>query len=93
MFKVNEYFEGSVKSIAFQNKEGNFTIGAMAPGDYEFGTATVEIMTVISGKLQIQMPAEQNWKIFNAGDSFTVEKDKKFKVKVDEPSAYLCQYK
>jgi uncharacterized protein YaiE (UPF0345 family) len=27
------------------------------------------------------------------GDSFTVDKDKKFKVKIEEPSAYLCLYK
>jgi len=50
MFKVNEYFEGKVKSIAFENSEGKFTSGVMAPGDYEFGTTSVEIMTVVSGK-------------------------------------------
>jgi len=93
MFKTNEYFGGNVKSLAFENSEGNFTIGAMASGDYEFGTSTVEIMTVVSGKLHIQLPGESEWKEFNAGDSFTVDKDKKFKVKIKEPSAYLCQYK
>lgn len=93
MFKVNEYFNGNVKSLAFDNSQGKFTIGAMAPGDYEFGTSSVEIMTVVSGKLSIQLPNESEWKVFNSGDSFTIEKDKKFKVKIEEPSAYLCQYK
>lgn len=33
MFKVNEYFDGTVKSIAFGTAEGPATIGVMAPGD------------------------------------------------------------
>ena len=37
MFKVNEYFDGTVKSIAFGTAEGPATIGVMAPGEYEFG--------------------------------------------------------
>jgi uncharacterized protein YaiE (UPF0345 family) len=35
MFKVNEYFDGTVKSIAFGTAEGPATIGVMAPGEYE----------------------------------------------------------
>ena len=41
MFKVNEYFEGKVTSLGFNNKEGAVTIGVMAAGEYEFGTSTV----------------------------------------------------
>ena len=43
MFKVNEYFDGTVKSIAFGTAEGPATIGVMAPGEYEFGTSQREI--------------------------------------------------
>ncbi len=53
MFTINEYFDGKVKSIAFQNKQGNFTVGVMDIGEYEFGTNTIERMTVISGELII----------------------------------------
>lgn len=42
MFKTNEYFDGKVKSLAFNNIEGDVTIGVMAPGEFEFGTSTVE---------------------------------------------------
>jgi hypothetical protein len=45
MFKVNKYFDGKVKSLAFQTADGPATIGVMAAGEYEFGTSTVEIMT------------------------------------------------
>ena len=56
MFKVNEYFDGTVKSIAFGTAEGPATIGVMAPGEYEFGTAQREIMHVVSGALTVKLP-------------------------------------
>ena len=93
MFKVNEYFDGKVKSLAFDNSSGNYTVGVMAPGDYEFGTSTVEVMTVVSGSLTIQFPGKTDWETYEPGDSFTVDKDVKFKVKIKEASAYLCLYK
>jgi purine/pyrimidine-nucleoside phosphorylase len=93
MFKVNEYFDSKVKSLAFQNSEGEFTVGVMAIGEYEFGTSTVEIMTVISGKLNIQFQDSTMWQVFEPNHSFTVDKGQKFKVRIEEPSAYLCQYK
>ena len=45
MFKVNEYFDGTVKSIAFGTAEGPATIGVMALAEgHCFETwATVEI--------------------------------------------------
>lgn len=92
MFKTNEYFDGKVKSIGFENKLGKQTAGVMAPGEYIFGTSTVEIMTVISGKLIIQQPNSTEWKLYEKGESFEVSKDVKFKVKVEEQTAYLCLY-
>ena len=93
MIKVNEYFNGSVKSLGYQTAEGPATIGVMAKGDYEFGTSTQEIMTVVTGKLVVKLPGSADWKTFSAGDSFTVEKDQKFQLKVEVDSSYLCLYK
>jgi uncharacterized protein YaiE (UPF0345 family) len=56
MFKTNEYFDGKVKSLAFETKDGPATLGVMAPGTYEFGTSTPEEMTVITGTLVIRQP-------------------------------------
>ena len=93
MFKVNEYFDGKVASIAFAPAEGPATVGVMAVGEYEFGTATVEIMTVISGALSVQQPGETEWKTYNKFESFEVAKDVKFRVKCVEDTPYLCLYK
>jgi purine/pyrimidine-nucleoside phosphorylase len=93
MFKVNEYFGGKVKSLAFQMADGPATVGVMAAGDYEFGTSTLEIMTVVSGTLTVKLPGSEVWKDYKAGASFTVEAGKKFQLKVVADAAYLCLYR
>lgn len=93
MFKTNEYFNGNVKSIALESAEGTATVGVMAAGEYEFGTATIEVMTVISGKLSVMLPGESQWKVYKKYESFVVPKDVKFKVKAEEDTPYLCLYK
>jgi len=92
MFKVNEYFNGNVKSLAFNSEEGRATIGVMAKGEYEFGTSTKEKMTVISGELTVLLPGETIWNTYKKGASFSVDADKKFKLKVSVESAYICIY-
>lgn len=93
MFKTNEYFDGKVKSIAFETTEGPATIGAMKAGEYEFGTSTIEHMTVTSGIMEVQLPGESNWKTYRPFETFVVEKDVSFKVKVEGDTSYLCLYK
>jgi uncharacterized protein YaiE (UPF0345 family) len=93
MFKTNEYFDGKVKSIAFNSNEGPATIGVMAPGAFEFGTATKEIMQVVSGMLTVKLPGTEHWKDFPAGTKFEVESNQKFQLKVSEETAYICYYK
>jgi len=93
MFKVNEYYDGKVKSLAFENTDGTVTVGVMAPGEYEFGTTTVEYMTVISGLMTVQLPGEEEWKSYKAFETFVVEKDVSFKLVLKEETAYKCVYK
>jgi len=93
MFKTNEYFDGKVKSIAFSTGDGPATLGVMARGEYEFGTSTVEYMTVVSGKMTVLLPHETQWKEYHPFDTFIVPKDSKFKLKIDGDAAYLCLYR
>ena len=92
MIKVNEYFDGKVKSLAVENADGTSTIGVIAPGEYEFGTGSIEIMNIVTGELEALLPGEKEWKTYKKGTSFKVEKGVKFKVKAKQPMAYLCQY-
>lgn len=93
MFKINEYFGGKVVSIALENEEGKATVGVMAAGEYEFGTSTVEYMTVISGEMKVLLPNETEWKTFKLNETFVVEKDSKFKLIIEADCAYKCVYK
>jgi len=93
MFKTNEYFDGKVKSIAFKTDEGDATIGVMAAGEYEFSTSTVEHMTVTSGNMEVQLPGENNWNLYKPFETFIVDNDVSFKVKVMSDTSYRCLYK
>lgn len=93
MFKVNEYFDGKVKSIAFTTPDGPATLGVMAPGEYEFGTSTVEYMTVVSGIMTVKLPGEAEFRDYKPFDTFIVAKDSKFQLRIVTDAAYICLYK
>ena len=92
MFKVNQYFDGKVTSIAFAGEELPATVGVMAPGDYEFGTSQHEVLTIISGALTVKLPGQSDWQTFHRGQSFEVAAEQKFQLKVTQDTAYLCTY-
>jgi len=92
MLDVNEYFDGNVKSIAFQTETLRATVGVMAPGEYEFGTNQKETMSVVSGALTAKLPDADDWTRFDAGSSFVVEANQKFQLRVAVDTAYLCTY-
>ena len=91
--KVNEYFDGHVKSISFENSDGRATAGVMAVGEYQFGTSEKEHMKVVSGSMDICQPGETEFKTYPTGTDFHVEANVTFDVKVTQPTAYLCFYR
>ncbi len=93
MIKVNEYFDGNVKSMALDNEDGTVTVGVMAAGEFEFGTSTVEYMTVVSGTMQVLLPGETEWKSFAPFQTFVVPAGQKFRLRLARPAAYRCIYK
>jgi uncharacterized protein YaiE (UPF0345 family) len=93
LFKVNEYFDGDVASIGFVTSEGQATVGVMAVGEYEFDTAQLEIMSVVSGALIVKLPGRDEWETFAAGTQFTVPPGTKFGVRAEVETAYLCEYR
>lgn len=93
VFKVNEYFDGKVKSISFTETAGAATIGVLAQGEYEFNTGKSEIMHIVSGQVSVALPDESAWREIKAGEKFNVAANSKFKIKVLVESAYLCQYR
>ena len=92
MPSVNQYFDNRVTSIAFQTSTKPATVGVMEIGEYEFGTSEFETMTVVSGALTVKLPGSDDFETYEAGQSFTIEANQKFQVKVEVETAYLCTY-
>ncbi|MDE1349398.1 pyrimidine/purine nucleoside phosphorylase [Vibrio aestuarianus] len=92
MIKENSYFEGNVKSLGFTQQDGDSSVGVMAPGEYTFGTAAPERMTVVKGTLVIKRLGDEEWSTFNSGESFNVAGNSSFDLQVAQSTAYLCEY-
>lgn len=92
MIKENRYFDDQVKSLGFEQNGESLSVGVMDKGEFTFGTGAPEKMTVVSGALTVKLPGEESWVTFAAGEAFDVPGESSFDVKVEEPTAYLCEY-
>lgn len=92
MLKVNEYFDGKAKSIAFQADALPATIGVISPGEYEFSTQQKETLTIVSGVMSVCLPGVEKWMTYGAGECFGVAANSNFQVNVEYDTAYLCVY-
>jgi uncharacterized protein YaiE (UPF0345 family) len=91
--KANVYFDGKVTSRTVSFADGSRkTLGIMMPGDYRFNTDAKEIMEIISGSLQVQLPGSEAWQIFEGGSSFEVPANSAFSLKVATLTDYCCSY-
>jgi uncharacterized protein YaiE (UPF0345 family) len=93
MLKVNEYFDGKVKSISLNTGDGPATVGVMEKGKYEFGTSTKEIMIVTTGSLSVKLPGSAEWKTYKPYEQFEIEANQKFQLDVPADASYICYYK
>ncbi len=64
----------------------------MLPGEYEFGTATPELMEILAGEMAVLLPTANDWQTFKAGSSFHVPGNSKFKLILKVPVDYCCSY-
>ena len=87
----NTYFDGGVQSIGFERDGGTASVGVMEVGEYHFGTQAPERMTVVHGELVVRLLGS-DWQRFAAGTVFEVPGDSGFDLRVETPTAYLCEY-
>ncbi|MCK9533734.1 MAG: pyrimidine/purine nucleoside phosphorylase [Pseudomonas sp.] len=92
MLKVNQYFNGAIKSISFTHNTTPASIGVMAPGEYTFTTSSAEVMHIISGSAEVKLATTGHWSSVAAGTHFTVAANSSFLIKITTDTAYLCEY-
>ena len=90
---ANVYFEGKVISRNIFLKDGSKkTLGVMMVGEYEFNTVSRELIEVISGKLNLKLKDDNEWKLITNGMKFNIPKNSSFKLEVLELVNYTCSY-
>ena len=91
--KASVYFEGKVTSRTIRFEDGSHkTLGIMLPGDYTFGTADKEIMEIMSGEMEVQLPESDAWIAITGPQSFEVPANSSFNLKVKTITDYCCSY-
>jgi uncharacterized protein YaiE (UPF0345 family) len=91
--EANVYFKGGVTSRTIEFPDGETkTLGIMLPGEYRFDTAKPELMEILSGEVLVLFPGEDDWLVFNGGESFNVPGDSEFYIKVLELADYCCSF-
>ena len=91
--EANIYFDGKVTSRSVQFADGSTkTLGIMLPGEYTFDTGKPELMEILAGELDVQLPGSPEWKTVKGGESFAVAANAKFTMKVKTVTDYCCSY-
>jgi purine/pyrimidine-nucleoside phosphorylase len=91
MIKVNAYFDGKVKSLAFDIDGRAYTAGVFSTGEYTVGTEKEEHVTVSVGELNIRLPAGE-WQVVKSGQTIVIPAGIEFEARAEKPASYVCQY-
>lgn len=90
---ANIYFDGKVTSRKVTLADGSVkTLGIMMPGEFEFSTAEKELMEILSGDVDILLPNSETWQTITSGQSFEVQANASFNIKVRSLTDYCCSY-
>lgn len=90
---ANIYFDGKVtsRSITFTSGETK-TLGIMLPGEYTFNTGKPELMEIMSGDVEVLLANQSDWQSVKGGESFDVEGNSSFQIKVNSVTDYCCSF-
>lgn len=91
--EANIFFGGGVTSRTIRFPDGSKkTLGIMQPGEYEFTTDSGELMEILAGDLDVQLPGVDAWRTFAGGQSFTVGAGERFGLRVRSVTDYCCSF-
>lgn len=91
--KANIYFDGKCVSHDLLTASGERkSVGVIFPAELTFGTAAPERMECVGGACQYQLQAGSEWLSVEAGQSFSIEGNSKFNIRVPEIFHYICHY-
>ena len=92
MIKLNEYFDGHVKSLGFELDGAPYTVGVILAGSYTFNTEKIEHLQIVAGEIDIKL-AGGSWQKFKKSDATVIPAGISFDLQLKDPAAYICAYK
>ncbi len=91
--KANVYHDGKVTSRTVITPDGEMkTLGVMLPGTFRFSTQAPERVDITQGGCRVKLAGEQQWKAYQAGESFHVPGNSHFEIEIDEFLDYVCHF-
>lgn len=91
--KANVYFDGRVTSRTCYREDGTkFTLGIITAGSYTFDVGDREIVQMIAGEVEVQLPGEQEWKKVKSPDSVEIPAQCQYNIRTKGVAEYLCDY-
>ncbi|WP_295392956.1 pyrimidine/purine nucleoside phosphorylase [uncultured Thiodictyon sp.] len=91
--EANIFFNGGVTSRTVLFADGTKkTLGIMQPGEYEFNTSSGELMEILAGDLDVQLPGTDAWQTFAGGQAFEVGAGERFGLRVRSVTDYCCSF-
>jgi uncharacterized protein YaiE (UPF0345 family) len=79
-------------SLTYEDETSSFSVGIIAPGEYQFGAIRKEIFTVTFGTISAWHEDTDKWETYGINEQFTIPDHKNFKLKVEGVSSYICHY-
>ncbi|MBI2311983.1 MAG: pyrimidine/purine nucleoside phosphorylase [Betaproteobacteria bacterium] len=91
--KANVYFEGKCVSHTVLFPDGTKkTVGVIFPSTLTFSTSAPEVMELNAGKCRIRLKGETGWKVYEAGQKFSVPGNSSFDIETLETLDYVCHF-
>jgi uncharacterized protein YaiE (UPF0345 family) len=92
MYELRKYHGDKVMSLTYEDEKDSFSVGIIAPGEYEFGAIRSEIYTVTHGLINAWHEDSKGWGTYRKDEVFVIPGKKNFKLSVETTSAYICHY-
>ncbi len=91
--KANVYFDGKCVSHTVHLPNGDRkSVGVIFPGVLTFKTGEPELMEIIAGSCRVKLPVDADWRVYRAGDSFSVPANSSFDIEPLETLDYVCHF-
>ena len=91
--QANVYFDGKCVSHGITLADGTKkSVGVVLPATLTFNTGAPEIMECVAGSCEYKLEGSNEWLRSGPGQSFRIEGQSSFEIRVTEAYHYICHF-